>query len=135
VTVKRRVRILILNPQNDIIRESSSSPEPDVRPRLPRCPPRRWSWRFRMPSQHPMTLRSHTRRVAAAAAAPLGSLLADVQPLSRGTTVQTPRGKFMNLNIIVFLPVTWRRENPVITILPTPHRVPVKRTTMHDGYI
>lgn len=107
MTVTMRVRILISkNPQNDIIRESSS-PEPVVRPPgrgLPRSPrlPRRWSWRFQMPSQHPMTLRSHTRGIAAAA--PSGLLLAGVQPPSRRTTVQAPRGKSMNDYILFCLP-------------------------------
>lgn len=106
VTVKMRVRVLILkHPQDDIIRESSS-PEPVVRPLgrgLPRSPrlPRRWSWRFRMPSQHPMTLRSHTRGIAAAE--PSRSLLAGVQPPRRRITVQTPRGKFMNNHILFSL--------------------------------
>ncbi|KAF3384643.1 hypothetical protein F1880_002436 [Penicillium rolfsii] len=77
---------------SDIIRESSSSPEPVVRPlgrSLPgsRRVPRRWSWRHRMPSQHSMTLRSHTRGIAAA---PSGSLLAGDQPPSLDTTVQEP---------------------------------------------
>ncbi|KAJ5881039.1 uncharacterized protein N7473_012092 [Penicillium subrubescens] len=116
-----RARTLILkNQQNDIIRESSS-PEPVVRPSgrgLPRSPrlPRRWTWRFRMPSQHPMTLRSHTRGIAATAAA--RSVLAGVQPPSRRTKVQTPRVR--------------RKESPVIVVLPSPHPAPAKRTgTLH----
>lgn len=138
VTVKMRVRILILkNPQNDIIRESSS-PEPLARPsgrHLPRSPrlPRRWTWRFRMPSQHPMTLRSHTRGIAAAA--PARAILAGIQPPSRRTTAQTPRGKFINFYILVCLSVIRRRETPVIVILPSPHLAPVRRTMVLRGHI